>query len=178
MAQRSRRNRDHRSSPMSGRPEYVSEVSRQWKDAMRLFTTRSEEYALRVAAFLARVDRRVATHTMAGLTGIPSGYIPSVVADLSRVGLLENRSGAGGGCLLARPAEEITALDVVEAMGGPLRRDACVLDHRRCGTDPPCSLHEAWLSAQEAVVGALRSVTVADIAGDYPFDGLAREATA
>ncbi len=86
-----------------------------------------------------------------------------MVADLGRAGLLINRSGAGGGCRLALPPDEISALEVVEALEGPILRDVCVLDRRRCPDDGNCGLHDSWARVRSAVLEALGSVTLADL---------------
>lgn len=142
---------------------------------MRLYLTRSGEHGVRIVTLLASTGRRIPTREIARLTGVPAGYVPTVVAALSRVGILRNRSGSGGGCGLARPAERVTVLDVVEALEGPLVGDTCVLDRSRPHREVPCALHDAWIHAQESVLQALSSVTVADLARDAsrprPWEG-------
>lgn len=147
---------------------------------MHLYLACSGENALRLVALLARLGRRVPTREIAELTGIPRGDVPGIAAALSRAGILGNRPGSGGGCRLLRSPEDITVLDVVEAVEGPVARDGCLLDrerpHRTLGY---CVVHEAWMAAQDAVMGALRSVTVADLARDRaaPTGGRARGAS-
>lgn len=55
---------------------------------------------------------------------IPTQFLEQLFATLRRAGMLRSQRGVRGGYLLARPPEEITALEVVEALDGPLGRDA------------------------------------------------------
>ena len=133
---------------------------------MRLYLTWRGEQGVRIAGFLARRSGWTPTREIARGTGVPRGQVPGIVADLGRSGVLVNRSGSGGGCRLAMPADEMSVRQVVEALEGPLFRDVCVLDRRRCADDGFCALHEAWTRAQSAVLEALDSVSLASLAAD------------
>lgn len=136
---------------------------------MRLSMTRSGQHALRIVAALARSGERLPARQLSELTGVPRGCMPEVVACLSRAGILDTVSGARGGCWLARGPTEVTVLDVLQAVEGLPSLENCLLDGRPHG-EPPCALHEPWVRAQRAVVEALQSVTVADLAhpGGWP----------
>ncbi len=60
---------------------------------------------------------------------------------------------------LARPASEISLLNVVEAMEGPLALNACVVDPHRCPLMKICSVHEEWYRARELLAAELRAAT-------------------
>jgi Rrf2 family protein len=83
-------------------------------------------HALRAVAFLAgrEGNRPVASRDIARAAGITQGYGLKVLGPLADAGLLRSRKGPGGGYRLARPAADITLLEVVEAMDGPLRGEA------------------------------------------------------
>lgn len=91
--------------------------------------SQTAEYALRAAVCLAALSpERLTTQQLAEAGAIPEGYLPKVLAALVRAGLAEGRRGLGGGYRLARPADEVTALEVIEAIE-PLRRIThCPLD--------------------------------------------------
>jgi Rrf2 family protein len=79
-------------------------------------------YALLALEHLARGDGRSATsHQIAEARGVPEEYLRKVLTPLARAGLVLSVKGVGGGYRLARPATGITLLEVVEAVGGPLR---------------------------------------------------------
>lgn len=131
---------------------------------MRLSLTKRGEYAVRMALHLARANGggRVTAGELGAACDIPMGNVPTVVNLLSRAGVLDCSPGRGGGCMLGRPADEISLLEVIEAVEGPLG-SMCVLDAKRCGLPGrECALHAAWASGREAVLGALGDLSLAD----------------
>jgi Rrf2 family protein len=97
-------------------------------------------------------------------SGVPAGNIPGLVSSLARAGLVSSIRGRAGGCRLARPAEEISILEVVSALGGPLTTPNCLLDSRRRhdGVGPYCAVHAAWLAGMKAATDSLAHLSLAD----------------
>lgn len=87
--------------------------------------TRAVVYAARALAYLAGRPPAevVASHAIAAATGTPARFLARILTPLVTARLLLAAKGPGGGYLLARPAGEITLLDVVEAVEGPVRGD-------------------------------------------------------
>jgi Rrf2 family protein len=83
---------------------------------------RSSGYALHALAHMARQapDRFVPSHVTAGAAGIPERYLLKMLHALASAGLLHSIQGPRGGYRLTRPAEDITLLEVVEAVDGPV----------------------------------------------------------
>jgi Rrf2 family cysteine metabolism transcriptional repressor len=115
-------------------------------------TTRSP-CGVRALAELARrgSDGPVSIGEIARRREIPVQFLEGLFATLRRAGVLQSQRGVKGGYLLARPAAEITVLEVVELLEGELGADA-----PQAG--PP------WAEAVEAVRGVLGSTTIADVA--------------
>ena len=132
---------------------------------MRLSLTKRGEYAVRMAIHLATIPGgRVTAVDLGAACDIPMGNVPTIVNLLSRAGVLDCSPGRGGGCMLGRAAEEISVLEVIEAVEGPLGA-MCVLDAQRCGVPgQECALHSAWASAREGVLGTLSELTLAEAA--------------
>jgi len=131
---------------------------------MRLELTRRGDYAVRAMLSLARPGaHQLTAAALASQTGIPAGYVPQVMGDLVRAGLVANRRGRSGGYRLARPASDVSLLEVVEAVEGDGRRKTCVLRGGPCRRDGACDVHDAFFRAQEAVFGTLASVSLADV---------------
>lgn len=131
---------------------------------MRLELTRRGDYAVRAMLALARPEaHQLTAAALADATAIPAGYVPQVMGDLVRAGLVANRRGRSGGYRLARPAGEVSLLDIVEAVEGDGRRRTCVLRGGPCRRDGACDVHDAFSRAQEAVFGTLAGVSLADV---------------
>ncbi|HKI34644.1 MAG TPA: Rrf2 family transcriptional regulator [Gemmataceae bacterium] len=88
--------------------------------------SRASSYALAALAHLAREkpDAPLASHDMAKAEGTPKRYLLKVLGSLADVGILRSLRGPGGGYRLARPAKDVTLLEVVEAVDGPIHGEA------------------------------------------------------
>ncbi|MBN1535986.1 MAG: Rrf2 family transcriptional regulator [Anaerolineales bacterium] len=125
--------------------------------------TRQADYAVRAVAFLARMgsDCRAATSQIADEQKIPPSFLAKIVSQLSVAGLLQTSRGARGGVSLARSPEEITLLEVVEAIDGPIFLNECVCDAGLCSFSDECPIHPIWCKAQANLINQLRETTFA-----------------
>jgi Rrf2 family protein len=102
---------------------------------------------------------------IAGAMEIPVRFLPQVLSDLQRAGLVEAAPGRAGGYRLSRAASAISLLDVIEAVEGDSRRRGCVLRGGPCGVDGHCDVHEVFFRGQEALRGTFAQSTLAELAG-------------
>lgn len=124
-------------------------------------------YALRAIVDVARNadGNPVPRQGIAERQNISADYVAQLFRDLARAGLVEGVKGPGGGYRLARTAAGITALDIVEAVEGPLALVECVIPEE----DPPCTridrcaTHLLWKRLSEAMTETLSSVTLEDL---------------
>ena len=126
--------------------------------------TRQADYAVRAVLHLAsNGDQRTATSAIAEEQHIPPSFLAKIVSQLSIAGLLHTSRGARGGVTLAREAKDITLLEVIEAIDGPIQLNECVGDNRSCDFDANCPLRPVWCDAQEELVGRLKNTNFADM---------------
>lgn len=131
---------------------------------MRLELTRRGDYAVRAMVALTRAsDRQLTAAEIAAETGVPGSYVPQVMGDVIRSGLVANRRGRRGGYRLARAATDISLLAIVESVEGDSRRQTCVLRGGPCRRDGTCDVHDAFARAQNAWIASLASVSLADV---------------
>ena len=123
--------------------------------------TRQADYALRAMLFLARLetDKRAATSQIAKEMEIPASFLAKIISQLSIAGLIHTSRGARGGVKLLHPPSEISLLDVVEAIDGPITMNECTQDPSACAFGDNCPLHEVWCEAQAELVHKLRAET-------------------
>ena len=127
--------------------------------------TRQADYAVRAILHLARSgDVRTATSAIAEEQKIPPSFLAKIISQLSIAGLLHTSRGARGGVTLAREPKEITLLEVIEAIDGPIQLNECVGDSGSCSFDEDCPLRPVWCEAQEELVGKLKGTNFADMA--------------
>jgi len=126
--------------------------------------TRQADYAVRAVLHLAsNGDQRIATSMIAEKQRIPPSFLAKIISQLSIAGLLHTSRGARGGVTLARDAKDITLLQVVEAIDGPIQLNECVGDGGTCSFDESCPLRPVWCDAQEELVGRLKNTNFADM---------------
>ncbi len=123
--------------------------------------TRQADYAVRAVLYLARLGggERAATSTVAEEQRIPPSFLAKIISQLSIAGLLHTSRGARGGVTLARPPKEITLLDVIESIDGPIMLNECVGEEGDCAFDDDCPLRSVWCDAQEVLVKRLKSTS-------------------
>lgn len=124
-------------------------------------------YGVRVMSELARQGGEkepVMMRKLAERQGISKRYLDNIFATLRQSGLVVTERGALGGYMLARAAETITVLDVVEALDGPVTLVPCVNDDgSACSRKPGCRANKLWSGVSSALKTALASVTIADL---------------
>ena len=126
--------------------------------------TRQADYAVRAVNYLSQLgpDQRAATSQIAQEQRIPPSFLAKIVSQLSVAGLLQTSRGARGGVSLARPPEDITLLEVVDAIDGPIYLNECVADNgSSCVFGEECPVRPVWCEAQEELVQRLSNATFA-----------------
>jgi len=127
--------------------------------------TRQADYAMRAVAYLANLgtDRRAATSQIAEDQQIPPSFLAKIVSQLSVAGLLQTSRGARGGVSLARSPDDISFLEVVEAIDGPILLNECVADGNACTFGETCVLRPVFCDAQADLVNRLESTSFGSV---------------
>ena len=92
------------------------------------------------------------------------GFVPQVVGPLVKAGWVRSDPGPTGGYSLLASPEEVTLLDVVEAIDGPTDTGRCIVADMACGRGEVCALHSAWSRARDELMASMSAVSIADIA--------------
>ena len=126
--------------------------------------TRQADYAVRAVLYLAKNgDQRAATSQVAQEQRIPPSFLAKIISQLSIAGLLHTSRGARGGVTLAREPQEISLLEVIEAIDGPIQLNECVGENAICNFDNDCPLRPVWCDAQEELVKKLKQTNFAQL---------------
>jgi Rrf2 family protein len=132
---------------------------------MRLQLTKRTDYAIRACLHLATEARcPVSGRLIAQEMAIPPAFLPHVMADLGRAGIVGATNGKNGGYCLRRDAATLSLLDVVEAVEGRERRRTCALRESPCDGGPECALHPVWARALGAFTDVLAGASIAELA--------------
>lgn len=127
--------------------------------------TRKGEYAIRGIVYLAGkpVDKVCLLSDIAAAVDVPPTFLAKIFQQFSKIGLVKSFRGTGGGFLLGRPPENITLLEVVEAVEGPIIPNRCVTAPSDCERSGACNVHPVWKRVQGEVRSVLEGVTLRDL---------------
>jgi len=92
------------------------------------------------------------------------GFMHKILQALRHAGIVASKRGPGGGFRLARERDEVTLLEAVEALQGPLTVNRCVIGLELCHRSDACPLRPTWVKVQREMEQALGDTTLADIA--------------
>jgi FeS assembly SUF system regulator len=128
--------------------------------------SRLTDYATVILATLAGEPERVQTATaLAEHTKIAAPTVSKLLKQLQRANLVTSTRGLHGGYQLARPAAEITAADILDALEGPVALTDCAAGHGNCGIEQSCRVGRVWQRLNQAIRHSLNEVTLAQLAG-------------
>ena len=127
--------------------------------------TRQADYAVRAVVHLAHLEPgvRASTSRISEEQQIPLTFLAKIVSQLSVAGLLHTTRGARGGVALARPPSEISLLEVVEAIDGPMTLNECTSDIGACPMGEDCGVREVWCEARADLVKRLAQTKFSQI---------------
>ncbi len=127
------------------------------------------DYATVILAMLAEEPVRVQTAAhLSERTHIAGPTVSKLLKQLQRAGLVSSTRGLHGGYQLARPASEISAASILDALEGPLALTDCSVGHGQCGIEETCRVGRAWQRLNLAIRRSLHEVTLAQLAGLDP----------
>ncbi len=98
--------------------------------------------------------------------GIPAQLMAKVLQKLAKRGLLVSRHGSNGGYALARAAADITALEVISAIDGPLYITSCVTTHGDCYQTPRCTVREPLRKVNDSILQVLSMIRISELAAE------------
>ena len=101
---------------------------------------------------------------------IPAPFLGKILQELVKCQLLWSTKGPNGGFYLARPAIDITMMDVIEAIDGKETLGNCVIKSNTCNASTPCSMHQKLAQLKKETKQMFASETIADLASEYRED--------
>jgi Rrf2 family protein len=130
---------------------------------VRLEITRRADLAVRALAVLAGTEGRLKGSELARALDTTPGFVPQVLGPLVTAGWVRSDPGPTGGYRLTAPLEDISVLQVIEAVEGPTDLGRCVVADRPCGATGTCALHVAWSRARSELMSSLGGLAMADV---------------
>lgn len=129
--------------------------------------TKKADYGLIAMRHLTAVrPRSVSTKDLAESYGLPVPVLSKVLQTLARSGFLTSEQGTNGGYRLSRDPQQITALDVIRAIDGPIFLTSCFTDAGGCEHHEKCSIRDPLRRIHEGIIELLDRVTMLQLASD------------
>jgi Rrf2 family protein len=127
--------------------------------------SRKIDYGLRAMIYLASIlpDDVVPFREIARQMLVPEDFLAKILKTLVDQGLVRSTRGPHGGYALARPSAEISFLQVIEAVEGPIALNVC-LDDEGCGKSAACTMVSIWKQGQDKMLEVYRAAKLSDLA--------------
>jgi FeS assembly SUF system regulator len=124
------------------------------------------DYATVILARLAaRPEQRFTATQLAAGTRLAAPTVSKLLKQLQRSELVHSTRGLHGGYLLARPASQITAAQILDALEGPVALTECASSASHCCIETTCLVSKAWQRVNLAVRRSLQEITLTELAG-------------
>lgn len=128
--------------------------------------SRLTDYATVILGVLAAEPERLHTAAaVAARTRIGAPTASKLLKQLQRGHLVISSRGLHGGYQLARPASQISAAAILDALEGPLALTDCAAGHGKCGIEETCRVGRGWQRLNLAIRRSLADVSLAQLAG-------------
>ena len=124
------------------------------------------EYALRAMLYICSqpFGTSYQISEIAEKNDIPDNFLRKIVPLLKKANLLNSQRGNGGGITLMKKAENITPLEIIDAVEGPILLNKCLIHDKFCSRDDFCSFHIFWADAQKELKNKLASKNLHELA--------------
>lgn len=127
---------------------------------------RRVEYALSAVLSLSRAPELewLSFKDIAASNEIPRDYLAKILRSLVDAGIVDSKRGANGGYKLARPAHDVTFLEVIEAADSPVAVNHCTEQGAGCCKQRDCAMAVVWQRAEDAMRTVFAGTTLGDVA--------------
>ncbi len=109
-------------------------------------------------------ERWVLAQELAERTAVPKPYLSKILHSLARAQVILAKRGYRGGFRLGRPADQISLLDIVEAVDGTAWIGRCLLGLDRCSDERACPTHEFWKHERARIHDLLQKISLHHVA--------------
>jgi len=123
--------------------------------------SKTTQYTIRALSFLYRYSEKShSVNTLHKELELPYKYLTKLMTELVKKGLVNASRGRDGGFSLAKDADEIFLLDILEAIGESIEADQCILGFEKCDSSNPCALHNSWIKPKQMIDEMVNSTTL------------------
>lgn len=126
--------------------------------------SKTTEYALRILSYMSLDENRLYTaNDLFEKLQIPFRYLRKQMNFLKKQGLLVSIQGKQGGYLIAKPLNEISLMDIVEATDELKNENLCFFGFQECPLTNRCAMHEKWVEVRNKSLEILKTTSLLDL---------------
>ena len=135
--------------------------------------SRKIDYGLRAMIYLASIpsDSVIPFREIARQMDVPEDFLAKILKTLVDQGLVRSTRGPHGGYALARTATDVSFLDVIEAVEGPVAVNVCLDGEDTCDHSTACTMVHVWRQGQDRMLDVYRQAKLAELAFKPTGDG-------
>jgi len=135
--------------------------------------SRKIDYGLRAMIYLASIPMEsvVPFREIARQMDVPEDVLAKILKTLVDQGLVKSTRGPHGGYALARDPAQVSFLDVIEAVEGPVALNVCLDGEDACGHSTSCTMVDIWRQGQERMLDVYRQSKLSELAFKSSIDG-------
>jgi Rrf2 family protein len=135
--------------------------------------SKTSQYAIRILSYMARFPEVLhsAGHLVKTLN-VSDKYLRRILTDLSKAGLIRSVQGRDGGYTFEKRPEQISVMDIINAVEGMEKYRGCVLGFDECSDENPCVLHHEWASVRNKMCKGMLSDNLLHIASNLQISKL------
>lgn len=123
--------------------------------------TKKADYAIVLMSYLhSHADHYTSIRLASEETGIPYKFASQIATELKKANLVNSKEGVDGGYTLAKPADTISVLDIIEAIEGPLAPTTCI-KQKDCQCQPSCHHQQLITTLTQQLRTTLKNQTLA-----------------
>ena len=127
------------------------------------------DYATVLLARLAVLRGLHTAAELAAATGLAEPTVRKLMKNLTQAGLVASMRGVNGGYQLARAPDSISAVEIIDAIEGPVAITECSGDHSACYIQSHCAISSKWQRISQSIHNALSDVSLAQLADPRPL---------
>ncbi len=123
-------------------------------------------------ASLKHPDQYVSIRHISDDLNVSFYFLTKTLQVLTRNGIMTSYRGPKGGVALAKPASDITLMDMIDAIDGIESFRSCILELHGCGDENPCPLHAYWGESRDRIKSIFENTSLAELGDRIKKDGL------
>jgi Rrf2 family iron-sulfur cluster assembly transcriptional regulator len=132
-------------------------------------------YGIRASLLVASMEedkKYVPINQISSELGISFYFLTKILQKLTHHKIMISYRGPNGGVALAKPAVEVTLMDMISAIEPDHTLEGCIMGLKGCGEDVPCPLHDQWGKVRDQIKAMFENTNLADLSKKIKEDGL------